>query len=145
MKTGVVAGYPMVDIKVTLFDGSYHDVDSSEAAFKVAGSMAFRQGCKRGDPVLLEPVMKVEVETPDAHMGDVTGSLSSKRGQIQGTESLGNGITRVNALVPLSELFGYTNELRSITSGRGSANIEPSHYAEVPKSIVEEIAGKSTE
>jgi elongation factor G len=145
MKTGVVAGYPMVDVKVTLFDGSYHDVDSSEAAFKVAGSMAFRQGCKMGDPVLLEPIMKVEVETPDKHMGDVTGSLSSKRGQIQGTETLGNSITKISAFVPLSELFGYTNELRSVTSGRGSANIEPSHYAEVPKNIAEEISGKSTE
>lgn len=145
MKTGVVAGYPVVDIKVTLFDGSYHDVDSSEAAFKVAGSMAFKEGCKRGDPILLEPVMKVEVETPDAHMGDVTGSLASKRGQIQGTESIGNSITKISALVPLSELFGYTNELRSVTSGRGSANIEPSHYAEVPKNIAEEISGKTSE
>ena len=145
MKTGVVAGYPVVDMKVTVFDGSYHDVDSSEAAFKVAGSMAFREGCKRGDPILLEPVMKVEVETPDAHMGDVTGSLASKRGQIQGTESIGNSITKISALVPLSELFGYTNELRSVTSGRGSANIEPSHYAEVPKNIAEEISGKTSE
>jgi elongation factor G len=145
MKTGVVAGYPVVDIKVTLYDGSYHDVDSSEAAFKVAGSMAFKSGCKMGDPILLEPVMKLEVETPDDNMGDVTGSLSSKRGQIQGTESLGNGISKISAQVPLSELFGYTNELRSITSGRGSANIEPSHYAEVPKNIAEEISGKSSD
>ncbi len=144
MKTGVVAGYPMVDVKVALYDGSYHDVDSSEAAFKVAGSMAFKDGCRKGDPILLEPVMKVAVETPDAHMGDVTGSLSSKRGQIQGTESLGNSITRITAFVPLAELFGYTNELRSITSGRGSASIEPSHYAEVPKNIAEEISGKSS-
>jgi elongation factor G len=142
MKAGVVAGYPVVDIKVALFDGSYHEVDSSEAAFKVAGSMAFKVGCKMGNPILLEPVMKVEVETPDSHMGDVTGSLSSKRGQIQGTESLGNSISKIIAHVPLSELFGYTNELRSITSGRGSANIEPSHYAEVPKNIAEEISGK---
>lgn len=142
MKAGVVAGYPVVDIKVALFDGSYHEVDSSEAAFKVAGSMAFKDGCRMGDPILLEPVMKVEVETPDSHMGDVTGSLSSKRGQIQGTESIGNSISKIIAHVPLSELFGYTNELRSITSGRGSANIEPSHYAEVPKNIAEEISGK---
>jgi elongation factor G len=142
MKAGVVAGYPVVDIKVALFDGSYHEVDSSEAAFKIAGSMAFKDGCRMGDPILLEPVMKVEVETPDSHMGDVTGSLSSKRGQIQGTESLGNSISKIIAHVPLSELFGYTNELRSITSGRGSANIEPSHYAEVPKNIAEEISGK---
>ncbi|MHC1716497.1 MAG: elongation factor G [Candidatus Dojkabacteria bacterium] len=142
MKTGVVAGYPVVDIKVTLFDGSYHEVDSSEAAFKVAGSMAFKDGCRRGDPILLEPVMKVDVETPDSHMGDVTGSLSSKRGQIQGTESLGAGVSRITAHVPLSELFGYTSELRSLTSGRGSASMEPSHYAEVPRNIAEEIAGK---
>jgi elongation factor G len=142
MKAGVIAGYPVVDIKVALFDGSYHEVDSSEAAFKVAGSMAFKDGCRMGDPILLEPVMKVEVETPDSHMGDVTGSLSSKRGQIQGTESLGNSISKIIAHVPLSELFGYTNELRSITSGRGSANIEPAHYAEVPKNIAEEISGK---
>lgn len=144
MKAGVVAGYPVVDIKVTLFDGSYHEVDSSEAAFKVAASMAFREGCKKASPILLEPIMDVAVEVPQQHMGDVTGSLSSKRGQIQGTEDIGNGITVINALVPLSELFGYTSELRSITSGRGSANIEPSHYAEVPKSIAEEIAGVSS-
>ena len=140
MKAGVVAGYPVVDIKVTLFDGSYHEVDSSEAAFKVAASMAFKDGCRRASPILLEPVMDVAVEVPQQYMGDVTGSLSSKRGQIQGTEDIGNGITVINALVPLSELFGYTSELRSITSGRGSANIEPSHYAEVPKNVAEEIA-----
>ncbi len=143
MKSGVVAGYPVVDIKVTVFDGSYHEVDSSEAAFKIAGSMAFKEGCKKGNPILLEPIMKVDVDTPDDHMGDVTGSLSSKRGQIQGTESLGNNISRITAFVPLSELFGYTSELRSITSGRGSATIEPSHYAEVPRNIAEEIAGKN--
>ncbi len=143
MKSGVIAGYPVVDIKVTVFDGSYHEVDSSEAAFKVAGSMAFKEGCRLGDPILLEPVMKVEVETPDQYMGDVTGSLSSKRGQIQGSESIGNGMSKIDAIVPLSELFGYTNELRSITSGRGSANIEPSHYAEVPRNVAEEVAGKT--
>jgi elongation factor G len=142
MKSGVVAGYPVVDIKVTVFDGSYHEVDSSEAAFKIAGSMAFKEGCRMGNPVLLEPVMKVAVEMPDQYMGDVTGSLSSKRGQIQGSESLGNGISKIEAIVPLSELFGYTSELRSITSGRGSANIEPSHYADVPKNVADEVAGK---
>ncbi len=140
MKAGVVAGYPVVDIKVTLFDGSYHEVDSSEAAFKIAASMAFKEGCRRATPILLEPVMDVSVEVPQQYMGDVTGSLSSKRGQIQGTEDIGNGITVINALVPLSELFGYTSELRSITSGRGSASIEPSHYAEVPRNVAEEIA-----
>lgn len=141
MKAGVVAGYPVVDIKVTLFDGSYHEVDSSEAAFKVAASMAFKEGCRRATPILLEPIMDVAVEVPQQYMGDVTGSLSSKRGQIQGTEDIGNGITVINALVPLSELFGYTSELRSLTSGRGSASIEPSHYAEVPRNVADEIAG----
>jgi elongation factor G len=140
MKSGVVAGFPVVDIKVTVFDGSYHEVDSSEAAFKIAGSMAFRDGCRKASPVLLEPVMKVVVEMPDSHMGDVTASLSSKRGQIQGSEGVGNGITKVEALVPLAELFGYTSELRSITSGRGSANVEFEKYAEVPKSVAEEVA-----
>jgi elongation factor G len=142
MKSGVIAGYPVVDVIVTVFDGSYHEVDSSEAAFKIAGSMAFKDGCKSADPVLLEPVMKVEVEMPDQYMGDVTGSLSSKRGQIQGSESLGNGLSKIDAIVPLSELFGYTSELRSITSGRGSANIEPSHYADVPKNVADAVAGK---
>ena len=141
MKSGVVAGYPVVDVKVTLFDGSYHEVDSSEVAFKIAGSIAFREGCKRANPVLLEPIMDVSVEVPNQYMGDVTGSLSSKRGQIQGTEDIGNGITVINALVPLAELFGYTSELRSLTSGRGSAYMEPHNYAEVPKNIADEIGG----
>jgi elongation factor G len=140
MKTGIVAGYPVVDVKVTVHDGSYHEVDSSEAAFKVAGSMAFKEGLRRANPILLEPLMKVAVEMPDEYMGDVTASLSSKRGQIQGTESLGNGITRVNAFVPLAELFGYTSELRSITSGRGAPNVEFERYEEVPKSVAEEIS-----
>jgi len=139
MKSGVVAGYPVVDVKVTLFDGSYHEVDSSEVAFKIAGSIAFREGCKRANPVLLEPIMDVSVEVPNQYMGDVTGSLSSKRGQIQGTEDIGNGITVINALVPLAELFGYTSELRSLTSGRGAAYMEPSNYAEVPKNVADEI------
>ena len=141
MKSGVVAGYPVVDVKVTLFDGSYHEVDSSEVAFKIAGSIAFREGCKRANPVLLEPIMDVSVEVPNQYMGDVTGSLSSKRGQIQGTEDFGNGITVINALVPLAELFGYTSELRSLTSGRGAAYMEPSNYAEVPKNVADEIGG----
>ena len=141
MKSGVVAGYPVVDVKVTLFDGSYHEVDSSEVAFKIAGSIAFREGCKRANPVLLEPIMDVSVEVPNQYMGDVTGSLSSKRGQIQGTEDIGNGITVINALVPLAELFGYTSELRSLTSGRGAAYMEPSNYAEVPKNVADEIGG----
>jgi len=141
LKAGVVAGYPVVDIKVALYDGSFHDVDSSDAAFQVAGSMAFKAGCKKANPILLEPMMKLEVTAPEQYMGDITGSLSSKRGQIQGTESIGNGITIVKALTPLSEMFGYTNELRSMTSGRGSSSMEFSHYSEVPRSIAEEITG----
>ncbi len=141
LKSGVVAGYPVVDIKVAVYDGSYHDVDSSDAAFQVAGSMAFKEGCRKANPILLEPIMKLEVIAPEQYMGDITGSLSSKRGQIQGTEGAGNGITIVKALVPLSEMFGYTNELRSMTSGRGSSSMEPSHYAEVPRNIAEEISG----
>ena len=116
-------------------------MDSSEVAFKIAGAIAFREGCKKAQPILLEPIMDVSVETPSQYMGDITGSLSSKRGQIQGTEDIGNGITVINALVPLAELFGYTSELRSLTSGRGVAYMEPSHYAEVPKNIADEIAG----
>jgi len=143
MAAGVIAGYPVVDVKVTVYDGSYHDVDSSEAAFKVAGSMAFKQGCKLANPVLLEPVMTVEVTVPEEYVGDVTGSLSSKRGQIQGTEMKGN-VHAIKALVPLSELFGYTTEVRSITSGRGAATMEFAHYAEVPKSVAEEISGASS-
>jgi elongation factor G len=144
MSAGVIAGYPVVDVKVTVYDGSYHDVDSSEAAFKVAGSMAFKQGCKQANPILLEPIMTVEVTVPEEYVGDVTGSLSSKRGQIQGTEMKGN-VHAINALVPLSELFGYTTEVRSITSGRGAATMEFAHYAEVPKSVAEEISGSKTE
>ncbi len=136
--SGVVAGYPVVDVSVTVYDGSYHEVDSSEAAFKVAGSMAFKDGCKRAKPVLLEPIMSVEVTAPEEFMGDVTGSLSSKRGLISKTETRG-GLHVVSASVPLAELFGYTTQLRSITSGRGNATMEMSHYAEVPKNVLEGI------
>ncbi len=139
MGAGVVAGYPMVDVKVAVYDGSYHDVDSSESAFKIAGSMAFKAACKAANPVLLEPIMDVEVVVPIQFVGDVTGSLSSKRGQIQTTETRGN-LHVISALVPLSELFGYTTEIRSITSGRGSASMEPSVYMEVPRNIAEVIA-----
>ena len=142
LKAGVVAGYPVIDIKVTVYDGSYHEVDSSDAAFQVAGSMAFKDGCRRANPILLEPIMNLEVAVPEQYMGDITGSLASKRGQIQGSEGIGNGITVIKAFVPLSEMFGFTNELRSITSGRGSSNMEPAHYAEVPRNVVEEIVGK---
>lgn len=142
-QAGVVAGYPAVDIKVAVYDGSYHDVDSSEAAFKIAGSMAFREACKIASPVLLEPIMDVEVTVPAQFVGDVTGSLSSKRGQILKTEVKGN-LHIISALVPLAELFGYTTELRSITSGRGSASVEPAHYAEVPRNVAEAVAGSKS-
>ncbi len=144
LMAGVIAGYPVVDVKVAVYDGSYHEVDSSEAAFKVAGSMAFRAGCKRANPVLLEPIMNVEVMAPEEFVGDITGSLSSKRGEIGQTEVKGK-LHIIKAKVPLSEMFGYTTELRSITSGRGSANVEPSHYAQVPRSIAEEIASGRSE
>jgi elongation factor G len=135
---GVVAGYPVVDLVVEVYDGSYHEVDSSEAAFKVAASMAFKDGCRRADPVLIEPIMSVEVVIPEKFVGDVTGSLSSKRGMIKKTETRGD-LHVISADVPLAELFGYTTQLRSITSGRGNAIMEMSHYAEVPKNIVENI------
>lgn len=141
LESGVVAGYPVVDIKVIVYDGSYHEVDSSEAAFQVAGSMAFKQGMKKAAPVLLEPIMKVEVVTPEDYAGDVTGAISSKRGQIQGMDSRGNAQV-IKALVPLSEMFGWTTNLRSMTSGRASSTMEFSHYAEVPANIAEEIMTK---
>ena len=143
MQDGVVAGYPMVDIKVTVYDGSYHDVDSSEMAFKVAGSMAFKDGAKKADPVLLEPYMSVEVDVPEDYMGDVIGDLNSRRGQIQGMEPRG-GVQAISAAVPLSEMFGYATTLRSRTQGRGQYTMQPSHYTEVPKSIQEKIIDKRT-
>ena len=143
MQDGVVAGYPMVDIKVTVYDGSYHDVDSSEMAFKVAGSMAFKDGAKKADPVLLEPYMSVEVDVPEDYMGDVIGDLNSRRGQIQGMEPRG-GVQAISAAVPLSEMFGYATTLRSRTQGRGQYTMQPSHYTEVPKSIQEKIIDSRT-
>ncbi|MCI5800950.1 MAG: elongation factor G [Oscillospiraceae bacterium] len=138
MQAGVLAGYPVVDCIVTLYDGSYHEVDSSEMAFKIAGSMAFKDAMKKADPVILEPIMKVAVTAPDEYMGDVIGDLNSRRGQIQGMEPR-NGSTQVNAFVPLSEMFGYSTDMRSKTQGRGQYVMEPSHYIEVPKSIAEKI------
>ena len=138
MQDGVVAGYPMVDIKVTVYDGSYHDVDSSEMAFKVAGSMAFKDGAKKADPVLLEPYMSVEVDVPEDYMGDVIGDLSSRRGEIQGMEDR-NGVKQINAFVPLSEMFGYATALRSSTQGRGTFTMTFDHYEEVPKAISQKI------
>lgn len=138
MLSGVLAGYNVVDVKVTLYDGSYHEVDSSEMAFKIAGSMAFKEAMRKADPVLLEPIMKVTVIVPEEYMGDVIGDLNSRRGMIQGMEAE-NGAQRINAHVPLSEMFGYATDMRSKTQGRGQYVMEPSHYAEVPKSVSEAI------
>ena len=138
---GVYAGYETVDFRVTLFDGSYHDVDSSEMAFKIAGSLAFKEAAKKANPVLLEPIMKVQVELPDDYLGAVMGNLTSRRGVLQGTESR-NGSVIVNAEVPLSEMFGYATALRSSTQGRGNFTMEFSHYAEVPKNIAEKVVGE---
>jgi elongation factor G len=141
MEFGVVAGYPLVDVKVTLTDGAYHDVDSSELAFKIAGSMAFKEAARRADPVLLEPVFAVEVSTPDEYMGDVIGDLNSRRGQIQAMEER-TGQRVVKALVPLSEMFGYVGDLRSKTQGRASYSMQFDSYAEVPRNVAEEIIKK---
>mgnify|MGYP001176824620 FL=1 len=141
MKSGVLGGYPVLDVKVTLVDGSYHEVDSSEMAFKIAGSMAFKDGCRKADPVLLEPIMKVEVTVPEEYMGDVMGDLNSRRGRIEGMEAR-NGVQIIRANVPLSEMFGYATVLRSRTQGRGTYSMQMSHYEEVPKSIQEKIVNE---
>ena len=143
MESGVSAGYPMVNVAVDLYDGSYHEVDSSEVAFKIAALQAFRAGAKQADPVLLEPVMDMEVTVPDETMGDVSGDLSSRRGQLEGVEDQGN-LKVLKAKVPLATIFGYTTNLRSMTNGRGTSTMEFSHYAEVPKNIADEvIAGRT--
>ena len=138
MENGIVAGYPVVDFKVTVFDGSFHEVDSNEMAFKIAASMAFKDGMKQASPVLLEPIMKVEVVTPDEYMGDVMGDLSSRRGRIEGMNVQGNAQV-INAMVPLKQMFGYSTELRSITQGRATYTMQFDHYEEVPANIAEEI------
>ena len=138
MQAGVLAGYPVVDVKVSLIFGSYHEVDSSEMAFKIAGSMAFKEACRKANPILLEPIMKVSAIAPDEYMGDVMGDLSSRRGMIQGTEAR-PGATQIDALVPLSEMFGYATDLRSSTQGRGQYTMEPHSYVEIPKSIADKI------
>ena len=147
MLSGVLAGYNVVDVKVTLYDGSYHEVDSSEMAFKIAGSMAFKEAMRKADPVLMEPIMKVTVITPEEYMGDVIGDLNSRRGMILGMDAI-PGAQQVNAEVPLSEMFGYATDMRSRTQGRGQYTMEPAHYAEVPKNISEKIIserGKKSE
>ena len=138
MQAGILAGYNVVDCKVTLFDGSYHEVDSSEMAFKIAGSMAFKEAMRKANPVLTEPITKVVTIVPDEYLGTVMGGFNSRRGQIQSMESA-NGVQELTAMVPLSEMFGYATDLRSMTQGRGVYSMEPSHFAEVPKSIQEQI------
>ncbi len=142
MEGGVLAGYPMVDIKATVYDGSFHEVDSSEAAFKIAGSMAFKNGAEKANPVLLEPYVKVEVIVPEDYMGDVIGDLNSRRGRIDGMEAR-NGAQVINGFVPLSEMFGYSTDLRSKTQGRGNYSMEVSYYDEVPKNIADQIVAKN--
>ena len=142
LENGILAGFPMVDMFVAVYDGSFHEVDSSEIAFKIAGSMAVEDATRRADMILLEPIMKVEVSTPEEFMGDVIGDLSSKRAQILGTEKKGL-MTVINAMAPLAELAGYATKLRSISQGRASFYMEPSHYEEVPKNIAEAIVAKA--
>ena len=142
MENGVVAGYPMVDIAVTVYDGSYHEVDSSEMAFKIAGSMGFKSGAEKADPVILEPYMKVEITVPEEYMGDVIGDVNSRRGRIEGMEAR-NGAQVINAFVPLAEMFGYATDLRSKTQGRGNYSMEVDHYEDVPRNIAEAIIAKN--
>jgi elongation factor G len=142
LTSGVLAGYPVVDVKVTLHDGSYHEVDSSEQAFKMAGAIAFKDGMRKAGPVLLEPMMAVEVETPEEFMGNVVGDLSSRRGMIQGMDDQPGGIKVVKAEVPLAEMFGYSTTLRSLSQGRATYTMEFKHYAEAPKSVAEAVINK---
>ena len=137
-ETGILAGYPVIDFKATLVDGSYHDVDSSEMAFKIAGSMAFKEGCRQAKSVILEPIMKVEITVPEEYMGDVIGDVNSRRGKMEGMDG-SDGMQEIHAMIPLSEMFGYATDLRSKTQGRGTYAMEPSHYEEVPKSVLDEI------
>ena len=137
-ESGILAGYPVIDFKATLVDGSYHDVDSSEMAFKISGSMAFKEGCKKGKSVILEPIMKVEITVPEEYMGDVIGDINSRRGRMEGLESRA-GSQIIRGFIPLSEMFGYATDLRSKTQGRRTYAMEPSHYEEVPNTILEAI------
>ena len=137
-ESGILAGYPVIDFKATLVDGSYHEVDSSEAAFKIAASMAFKEGCRKAKSVILEPIMKVEITVPEEYMGDVIGDINSRRGKMEGMEAR-SGSQIIRGFIPLSEMFGYATDLRSKTQGRGTYAMEPSHYEEVPKSILDTI------
>jgi elongation factor G len=141
-ESGILAGYPVIDLKATLVDGSYHEVDSSEMAFKIAGSMAIKEAVNKASPVLLEPMMKVEVEVPEAYLGTVMGNLISRRGQIEAQE-VEQGLAKVTTKVPLAEMFGYATDIRSMTQGRGIFSMEFSHYDEVPKNVAEAIIAKS--
>ena len=141
MEAGVLAGFPVVDVKVTLYDGSYHEVDSSELAFKIAGSMAFKEACQKADPVILEPIMKVSIIVPDEYMGDVIGDISGRRGSVRSLEAR-NGAHQIDCDVPLSEMFGYATNLRSRTQGRGQFSMEPSHYVELSKNLADEVIKK---
>jgi elongation factor G len=138
MGSGILAGYPVVDVKIELIEGSYHDVDSSERAFKIAGSMAFKEAMKRAKPILLEPTMAVEVITPEEYLGDVMGNLNSRRGRVEGMEPVGNAQV-IRAIVPLAEMFGYATDIRSMSQGRATFHMEFDHYEEVPQSIASEI------
>jgi elongation factor G len=139
MESGVLAGYPMIDIKVTLKDGSYHEVDSSEMAFKIAASIAFKEGAMKAEPVLLEPIMQVEAVVPEEYTGDVIGNLSARRGDIGGMERRADGLQTISVKTPLAEMFGYATSLRSMTQGRGTFNMEFDHYAPVTKEIADMI------
>ena len=139
LHSGVLAGYPVVDVKVTLHFGSYHDVDSSEQAFKMAAIFGFKEGCRKANPVILEPMMAVEVETPEDYAGNVMGDLSSKRGMVQGMDDMVGGGKSIKAEVPLSEMFGYATSLRSMTQGRATYTMEFKHYAEAPRNVSEAI------
>ena len=141
METGPIAGYQVVDVGVELYDGSYHEVDSSEMAFKVAASMAFREACKKAKPVLLEPIFKVVVTVPDEYMGDVIGDISSRRGRIEGSNMM-NGVVEVTGMVPLSEMFGYATDLRSKTQGRGVYVMQMDHFEKLPDSLTEKLSNK---
>jgi elongation factor G len=141
-ESGILAGYPVIDLKVTLVDGSYHDVDSSEMAFKIAGSMAIQDAVTKASPVLLEPMMKIEVEAPEEFLGDIMGDLNSRRGQIEGMGSE-SGLAKVSANVPLAEMFGYATDIRSKTQGRGIFSMEFSHYAEVPRNVADAVIARN--
>jgi elongation factor G len=140
-ENGILAGYPVVDVKITLFDGSYHDVDSNEMAFKIAGSMAFKDAAKKAHPVLMEPIMRVEVTVPEEYMGDVIGNLTGRRGHLQSMDSRG-GTQIINARVPLAEMFGYSTTLRSLSQGRATYTMEFKHYTEAPKNVAEAVINK---